>query len=154
VARVDSIIARLDSVSRRLNPADRTIYKRTFAKSGGDPLIGRSSSTDVRDTLLDPQPLYQRLGRNSVTRSTSSAQSVLAQDGSTFQVADEYMCIVSPTAMSRAELLDPTILLVFKSTDGSEEIFKVTDLEPVPMNGKDAMFTIYVRSMSRGLQNA
>lgn len=146
MGRADGVLTRINAALRKVSPLDRTVYKRTVTRTGGDVLIGRPAAITYSDTLLSPQPLYQRLGRN-VVGDRVPAQEVLANTKE--QIANDYELLISPTAMALADLQNPDVLLVFKDAAGNEESFRITDREPVSMNGVILMFLTYVRSTKR-----
>jgi len=51
--------------------------------------------------------------------------------------------------MTRVELSDPNMLIVFKN-GAAVEVFRITDVAPIPFQGKDPLFITYLRSTSRG----
>lgn len=147
MSRVDGLIRRFDKTLTRFNPIDVTIYKRVNESTGGDALLGRAGSTSFTDTLLDPQPIYQRLGRNIVGNSAPSQK--LLVDTSTSHIAADYQIIFSPTSITREELDNNNITYVMKDALGALTIYHLTDYEVVAMQGEPVMFVGYVRSAVR-----
>jgi hypothetical protein len=146
MGRADLILAKTKSALNKVGPSDRQVYKRVVTRTGGDSLIGRGGTITHVDTLLDPQPLYQRLGRNIVGDSAPSQE--LLNNGSN-RIADDYQVTFHPDAVSQADLNNKDLLFVFRDASNRDEIFRVTDFEPVAINGKAVMFVGYLRSTAR-----
>jgi hypothetical protein len=146
VSRATALISKLNAALNRVGPPERTVYKRVITRTGGDSLIGRPGSVSTADTILSPQPLYQRLGRFVVGDSAASQE--LLSNGKE-RVADDYQVIFSSTAVTQADLNNKDLQFVFKDAAGNSEVFRVTDFEPVGMNGVQLMFITYLRSTQR-----
>lgn len=147
MSRATGIIKKLDNALKRFNPVDVTIYKRLNVSTGGDTLIGRPGSTSYTDTLLTPQPMYQRLGRNMVGDSAPSQQ--IDVGNNTTRIGADYQIIFSPTSITTDELDNDSITYVFKDASGNEEIYHLTDYEPVALTGQAVIYVAYVRSSVR-----
>lgn len=144
-----AIISRLDKALNKTNATSRVVYKRIVTRSGGDDLIGRPATITNTDTILLPQPMCQRLGRNLVGGSAPE-QTSLSSGGGAIQIANDYAVIFSPSAMTRTALSDPNLLILLVDTVTSEtEVFRITDMEPTPYLGQDVMITAYMRSTKR-----
>jgi hypothetical protein len=139
MALADSLIKVADKLLTRFNVTDRKVYKRTFTRTGGDALIGRPGSVTSRDVALDPPPAVQLI--------TSSYLSMAVGANGLVQIGD-YLMTVSPNALSRADLQNPNIALVF-SPGPSEEELVITTFNPVMANGKDVVFEVVARSKKR-----
>jgi hypothetical protein len=139
MALADSLIKVADKLLTRFNVTDRKVYKRTFTRTGGDALIGRPGSVTSRDVALDPPPAVQLI--------TSSYLSMAVGANGLVQIGD-YLMTVSPNALSRADLQNPNIALVF-SPGPSEEELVITTFNPVMANGKDVVFEVVARSNKR-----
>lgn len=148
MASAKGIIAKLNTALNKVNVSDRVVYKRVVTRSGGDDLLGRPGSVDYTDTKLVPPPAYQRLGRN-IVGNNAPAVLTLGSSGSDMQVADDYAIVISPTSMSRAELSNPDVMIVFKDSAGKEEVFRISDFEPQAYQGIDIVTTAYLRSVKR-----
>jgi len=148
MSRAQGILNRVNGALRRTFPQDRTVYKRVVTRSGGDDLIGRGVAVSTVDTLLDPQPTYQRLGRNIVGDHVD-AESVLGAAGSKVEVADDYSCLFSSTALPLADLNNKNVTIVFKDSAGNEEIFRITDYTPVSFQGTALIYMAFLRSTKR-----
>lgn len=143
-----SITAKLDAALRKFAPPNRQAYKRLVTRVGGDPLIGLDVSTTVYDTLMDPQPYYTRTGREHLPGDHAQSEDFIASNGAQI-LADDYIFIVSPTAMALDELQNPSVLVVLKDAAGGEEILRLLDVEPGALAGQDAAYTCYMRSTKR-----
>lgn len=150
MGRADSIQRRLDNALNRTvgkGPlTNRTAYKRFVTRTGGDSLIGRPGSVTTTDTMLSPQPIYSRLSRYVVGKSSGAAEILGAQGA---EVAEDLAIILSPSAITLAELQNPDLLIVFKDSLNGETVFKVTDLEPTPFQGQDVTFLAYIKNVKR-----
>lgn len=144
MSRATSLIAKVNAVLRKTGPMLRLAYKRTYVTTGGDALIGQPGSVVPTDVLMDPQPFYSRLGREHLPGGHMQFDTTVDTAGRAV-LADEYVCIISPTAMSLAELQNNNITLVFKA-GADEEIFTITDFESPAMNGQDVVYVVYLRS--------
>lgn len=147
MSRAAQILAKMNTALRRVGPADRTIYKRVISRTGGDDLIGRKVSTGITytDTLLDPQPVYERLSRYVVGPRALGKEVAGAASA---DVENQYMVTFSASAISRNDLLNENMVFLFKDTSGNEEQYVVNDYEPVALNGVDLMFITYLISMA------
>jgi hypothetical protein len=147
MSRATGLITRLNATLKRVNPVDRKVYKRLTVKSGGDALTGQAVTTVVTDTLLVPQPVYQRLGRN-VVGDPAEAEQIMTTTGVN-RIGVEYQILFSPTSVSIAELDNDNITYVFKDASGNAEVYRLTDYEPVALTGQDVLYIAYVRSSVR-----
>lgn len=142
MARVDAIVAKVARVMARLNVCDRPAYKRTVTRTGGDPLTGRGVQVVSQDTLLNPQPV--------VSPTSAANQLQLSGDGLS-QVGAKYI-LVSASALSRAEVEDPTLSIVFKGTPGNagaEEVLYIVAFTASLMQGTDIVFELVLSSKKR-----
>lgn len=143
-----AILKKVNKAFGKVTPQDtRTVYKRFITRIQGDPLIGRPGIVNGEDTLLDPQPLYQRLGKYPVGP-VSKADLVLDSSGSAY-IGNDYMCVFSASAISYDELRNPDLLIVFKDSSGNEELYRVDDYDPAGFQGTDILFTTYIKSTKR-----
>ncbi len=148
MASAKGIIAKLDAALKRLNVTDRQVYKRTTARVGGDDLIGRAVTVTSTEVLLSPPPIYQRLGRNVVGNNVS-AEMFISTSGTKDQIGVDYSILFSPSSITRNELADPNLTIVFKDASGNEEVFRITDYELQPFQGVDVEILAYLRSTKR-----
>lgn len=140
MSRATSLIKRVGNVLSKFNVNDRTAYKRIIAQSGGDSLIGRGVLTDTQDILLDPPPAIRILGPDDTFILTSTG---VTPEGS-------LVCTVSPDAISRDELKDAGLTIVFKGTqqDNEEEYF-IAGFNFECFQGIDVIFNLLLRSKTR-----
>jgi hypothetical protein len=130
-----SLISKADSLLTRFNATDRAVYKRTITRTGGDPLIGKPASVTRTDVKLNPPP--------AVSRPNPNDPLIIA--GNTVVPATDYVLLVTPTALTRAELGNKDLMIVFK--DGStEEELAVVAYTPEPFQGMDVIISVLVRS--------
>jgi hypothetical protein len=147
MSRATGVIKKIDAALKRLDPNDKLLYKRLNVKTGGDALTGRGVVATFTDTLLDPQPMYQRLGRN-VVGDSAPAQQIMAATGVN-RIGAEYQIIFSSSCITVAELNNDNITFAFKDTSGNTEIYHLTDYEPVALTSLDLIFIGYIRSAVR-----
>jgi hypothetical protein len=140
--KASAIIQRVNKALSRVNVTNRIAYKRIILRSGGDPLIGRYSSVKTGEWKLDPQPLVM----------TPRADEPLAvnSDGQSVVLLGDLLLTVTPTALSREDLRDKNLVLVFKhpSTSEEEEYF-IVSYRPVVVYGEDVMYHVLARSKRR-----
>lgn len=150
MSRADAIRKRLDGALNRTvgqGPlGNRTAYKRFVTRTGGDSLIGRPGSVTNTDTMLKPQPTYSRLSRYVVGKTSGAAELIGGQGA---EVAEQLAILISPTAMTLAELQNPDLLIVFKDPSGNETVFKLDDLEPTSFQGQDVAYLAYIKNVKR-----
>ena len=60
-----------------------------------------------------------------------------------------YAIFFSAQSITRADLDNPDVVIVFKDASGNEEVFRITDFEPQPYQGVDISFMVYLRSTER-----
>ena len=133
------ITKRLDSVLTRFNLTDRPVYKRVITRTGGDPLLGKPASVSVVDTLFAPQPAVQAIFNKSIDVVVGTS---IAQVG-------DYLCTFSPTALSRADLANKDMTVVFKDASGTQDELFVEAFGPTVLNGVDVVFDVLIRSKKR-----
>lgn len=146
MSRATSIISRLSTVLRKVGPLERTSYKRVTTRTGGDTLIGRPGSVAVSDTIFDPQPQYSRQARN-VVGIGAVAEKLLASNQDL--VANDYMFIFSPDALSISDLENSAVTIVLKDAAGNSEQFEITDYESTALTGVTVLYTVYAKSRKR-----
>lgn len=148
MSRAQGILAKVDSVLRKFAPLERTAYKRTITRTGGNSLLGRPGAVAVSDVAFDPQPIVTMIGRESVSGGHTQVEHILKSTGSQ-STADEYRILFSANSYSRTELENKDILIVLKDASGNEEVLIILDVEPISMNGTDISYTVYARSTKR-----
>lgn len=147
MSKASSLIKKLDGVLNKYCPPFMTVYKRQITYGYGDQLIGRALPNTYQDTLLSPQPYYNRMGRERIPGGHAQAIDVVSSGKQT--LADDYMFIFSPTAITRDELQDPNISIFFKYPTGEEEPLRLTDMETPGISGTEVIFICYMRSIKR-----
>lgn len=151
MSRATSIINRLNQVLNRVaTPGQdtRKAYKRVFSRTGGDDLIGVVGTVSKTDTLLAPQPVFQRVTR-MMFGTQAKSQEVLDVAKSEKRTANEWEFIFSPTAVSISDLQNENLVFVLKDTNGDEEVLDVIDYEPIGAFGADLVYAAYLRSIQR-----
>lgn len=147
MSRADGIIKRVDAALNKVAPPVRSVYIRQVTRTGGDDLIGRGQTVSTTDTLMSPQPFYMRLGRQVVGDNVPAQE--LIGTNQLNSIADDYAIIFSPNSITATQLEDPDFCMVFKDTTGLEEVFRVTDFEPIGMSGQTVIYAAYIRSITR-----
>jgi hypothetical protein len=138
MALSDSIIKRMDAALRRVGPMRRDVYKRVITRTGGNDLIGRAASITTADTKLNPQPFYMDNGGSEMLVST----------GGDVQATD-YTFVMSPTAMTLAEVQNKNTFLLLKDSAGNIEMLRITSYEPTDFQGAVVEISITATSVSR-----
>lgn len=146
MSRATSLISRIGVILNKVNPTDRKIYKRVVKRTGGDQLLGVPANIENVDIQLDPPPIFSRVGRNIVGQAVNSE--AFDVDGA-IGIGNDYMLTVSPAAISWAEFGNKDLLIVFKDSDMNEEVFRITDFEPVAFQGIDVLIIAFIKSTSR-----
>lgn len=141
-----SLTKKVDSILKKYATPSSSVYKRVVTRTGGDSLIGRSTTVTTADTLMSPQPVYARGMRRQV--GGTDAEDITTSSNAV-TVAQSYEMLVSPNAMSLSELRNPDVLLVFKDTLGNLEVYRIEDYEPFGVNTQTVGWLVYATSMSR-----
>jgi hypothetical protein len=147
MGRAASILNKVNNTLKKFTPLERTVYKRTIVRTGGNELLGRQGSTTITDTILDPQPYYEPIGRRPV--SGGRARVEVLGTASQQMTADDYQFTCSPTALSMTELKSRDIQLVLKDSSGNSEVLQVMDFEPIALENTVVVITIYARTVNR-----
>ncbi len=134
----------LDNNLRKYMPEFDVVYKRTTTVTG-DELIGRTSKTYV-DVKLDPQPLYARPKRAEVG---GFHRYKMVFDDSVRQPAVELVLFISSTALSKEELENKRVSILFVDTTGIPEIFEIFDYDYVGVQGSIVAWRVGIRSVKR-----
>lgn len=146
MSRATQLIAKVDGILKRLNPSRRPVYKRLITRTGGDALIGRPGTVTYVDTLLVPQPLVEEITPSVIRRAHINNTVMVGTDA--LQLGD-YLCLFSPTSVTRTELLNPDLVFVFN--DGGitpvEERYVAT-IGGNALNGLDVVTEVILRSKS------
>lgn len=140
-----SLIRKVDAVLKKYGNPTMGIYKRTITRTGGDSLIGRPTAVTTSDTLFSPQPVFARGMRRQV--GGNDANDVTTSNG--VVITQSYEMLFSPNALTLADLENPNILLAFKDSLGSTELYRVEDYEPFGLNSAVVGWLVYATSMSR-----
>ena len=124
MSRTSSIIARLDNALNKVGPQDRTSYMRVITRTGGDDLIGRPGTVTFVDTVFNPQPQYNRPSARNLVGPTAKTEDVSDATGQ-HVIADRYVFLFSPTAITLAQLKNDDMLIVLKDAAGVVEKFDI-----------------------------
>jgi hypothetical protein len=147
MSRATAIKTKVDTVLRKYMPPDRTTYKRIVTRTGGNDLIGRPGSVTTSDTIFDPQPYYQQIGRRPVSGGRARVETM--STGSGQRTVDDYKFTFSASAISVADLQGANIQLVLKDSSGNSEVLNILDFDPIAMNNTVIAITVYARSTDR-----
>jgi len=142
--RAAGLIKRVNKILGNNQAFDRTVFLRHVTTTGGDPLLGRYGTVTNSDTLLNPQPFVQRLGRERIPGGHANAENYLV--GSSMKIGDDYSILVSSTMVTVDQLQNPQYQFVFKDGAGNEEVVTVHDFETVALDAADIAFQVYCRS--------
>jgi hypothetical protein len=146
MSRATAIIKRLDKTLTRFAPPDRTVYYRTVTRIGGDDLIGRPGTATTVDTLLMPQPYFNRPERHEV----SKFHSPMILQNNKVELRVDYIMLVSPTALSEVQLRATDAYIVFKNPTGVlVEQFVILDVGGMGLSNTDIFYEVALKSMSR-----
>lgn len=139
MGRAEGLLNRIDKLLNKSNVTDRVVYKRRITRTGGDPLTGRGfSSVTKTDTALNPVP--------AVVQASNFGTQVV--NGVVVQPLTDYVVYVSPNALSKSEITDKDVCLVFKSGSAEEEFF-IHSYDTSVIEGSRVLFTVLARSKSR-----
>lgn len=139
MANASGIINRIGRILNKVQATDRDVYKRLLVRSGGDSLTGRGVVADTQDILLKPIPEIHVLGPEDSFVLTTNG---VTPDGS-------FVCTVSSAAISRDELEDPDMSIVFKDSNNNEEEFYIASFNFDVFQGQMIDFQLLLRSKQR-----
>ncbi len=139
MSRADGILKRVDRVLDRLNVTDRVVYKRVTASTGGDPLLGRGTAS-FNDTVLSPQP---------AVRVATNQYPMIFDEGGAMASDVEYLLTVSANALTRLEVNDPNVSILFMDDEGNVEQLFIVGFSSSVMNGTDIAFSLVLASKAR-----
>lgn len=140
----DRLINKLDPLLKKYNVTERVVYKREYTVVGGDELIGRGGTRTYEDTALDPQPMVVPL---SINFGNKARNNVFVVNGEMAVVGD-LIVYLSSTSITRDELLNTNLTIVFK-LDTSEEEYHIVTYEPAVVIGKAVYYKSLLRSKGR-----
>jgi len=144
-----SLVKKLDAVLKKTAPFEYTVYKRVVTRTGGDSLTGRKGTVNYTDTVLSPQPFYQRMGREPSTGPKAFAEAILTSGGKNV-VADDYVFLFSPSAITKAELKNQDVVLILKDSSSVEQdTLRLLDWQTATLTGTDVLYVVYARSTKR-----
>ena len=144
MSKLTSLQTKVDKALTKLTPTPYTVYKRYTKRVGGDVFLGRSGAVQVADFILAPQPYVEAVPPS--LRINKHNPSYL-MDNSLIQAGD-YVVNISSTAMSRSELENPDILLVFFG-DGVEDERSVVTFSSDTIFGSEVLFIVLARVSKR-----
>lgn len=139
MSRATAIINKLNHALTSMNVTDRVVSKRVLIASGGDALLGRGVQVVTQDTMLNPQP--------AVVVAAKDYPLVVA--GQEMSPDAEYLMTVSVTAMSRAEVTNPNLIITFTNVDGTVEELFIVGFEAGYLQGTDIAFSLVLASKKR-----
>lgn len=144
-----ALIKKQDAILKKYGAPSGRVYKRLVTVTGGDSLIGRPGSVSHTDTELTPQPTYRRAGRSTITGDRISQKTI--QVNGRVLTADQAVFIVSPTAITVADLQNPNLQFVIK-TGNYTEVFQLDDYDAATFgpDGVIVQFIVFARSTSNG----
>lgn len=162
-----SLIKKVTAILNKVGPPDKLVYLRVTTRVNGDPLKGYPGTVTVTDTLLNPQPYYEPLGRERVPGGHTKAEDAVVRNNSV-NLLDDWVFYISPDALSLDQLSDPGFALVKKvpanpalfgaipfgsgtetGTASQEEVFRLMDIDPAMIYGADVLYSCYMRSTTR-----
>jgi hypothetical protein len=146
MSRASGLIKKADALLKRFAPPERTLYKRVVSMTGNE-LIGRTTAT-YADTLMKPQPYFHRIGRQHIPGGHAHAEDVVTASGRNL-LADDYEFLISPNALSLADIQNPAVEIVAKDASGNVEVFRILDPDPIQMSGTDILYIVFARSVKR-----
>jgi hypothetical protein len=141
------LIKKLDNTLKRFMPMERKVYKRVVTRTGGDDLIGRPGSVTSVDTLLDPQPYYEAMQRGGGSQDVARLDMAIANTKATS--LSDYEFLISPTAMTRAELNNRNVFLVLKDASGNAEVLEILPDKNYAFDNTVVAFQVQARTIKR-----
>ncbi len=136
---VNSIVGKINRVMAKLNITDRLVSKRITTLAAGDPLTGRGGSAAIQDTVLSPQPIVE----------VAAGNYPLMVAGTEMASEAEYLVLVSIAAMSRDEVVNPALSIIFTDSAGKVEELFVVGFAPTVLLGADISFHLVLSSKKR-----
>jgi hypothetical protein len=138
MSKAASLISKVDRLLTKYNLTSREVYKRTITRTGGDALIGKPAVVTKTDVKLSPPPSVEYV-------SMRDGQVVV---GSALAMLGDYVCLCSPTSLSKADLANPNVLLVLKLGSAEEECDIVGYNESV-LEGQPVVYEVLARSRNK-----
>ncbi len=132
------LLAKVGTTMNKLSASDRVVYKRTYARTGGDALLGTGRTLTSSDVVLSPKPAVF----------TVTQQDLLALSGATKVQLNDQMMIVSAAALSRTELENPELTIVMKRGSVVDE-YGIEAYTTAPFDGTAIAFSLLLRSKRR-----
>jgi hypothetical protein len=132
-----AIIAKVDKLLNSLGGYTGVVYKRYISRGNGDSITGKGVVVSSIDTRLAPQPLVLESYGDSVAYKTDA--------GSYFS---DVKCIVSPSAISKADASSATTTIVVK-TGLVEEEYSIVDVNSTVFGGVVVLLELRLRSRKR-----
>lgn len=133
------IINKVNAALTKCNVVDRVVSMRVTTITGGDPLLGLGTSSTNVTTVLNPPPMVQVAAKNYP----------LMVEGTAMSPDAEYLMKVSVTAMSRAQVLNPNVSIVFQNTNGTVEELFIIGYAATFFQGADICFDLILSSKKR-----
>jgi hypothetical protein len=138
MSKATSLISKVDRLLTRYNLTSREVYKRTITRTGGDALIGKPATISKVDVKLTPPPSVEFVSMRDGQMVVGNAMAMLG----------DYVCLCSPTAISKTDLSNPNVLLVMKAGSAEEECDIVGYNESV-LEGQAVVYEILARSRKK-----
>lgn len=127
---------KIRNIFNKVEASDNPCYLRRYSRHGGDKLTGRPGVITKVDKLVTPTPAVTTLRQ----------EDMLALSG-VFQVQmSDVMMIVSAEAITKTDLSDKDISVVFIGPELSEEEYTIAYYTPQVFDGEVIIYNVLLRS--------
>lgn len=139
MSKATALRDKIGKVLNKVGASERSCYMRTYTRLGGDPLLGRPGSVYTQDKAIVPTPAI----------TTLSQQDMLALAGIVQVQMSDLMMIVSSLAITREDLLNKDISIVFTDDSGTEEEYSIAYYVPAVFGGSVIVYNVLLKSKKR-----
>lgn len=139
MSKATALRDKIGKVLDRVGAADKTCFMRTYTRLGGDLLIGRPGTVYTQDRLITPTPAL----------TTLSQKDMLALSGVVQVQMSDLMMIVSTLAITKEDLANKDVSIVFTDNLGVEEEYSIAYWVPSVFGGTVIIYNVLLRSRKR-----
>ncbi len=139
MSKATALRDKIGKVLNKVGASDRTCYMRTYTRLGGDPLLGRPGSVYTQDKAIVPTPAIVAL----------SQQDMIALSGLVQVQMSDLMMIVSSLAITKEDLSNKDLSIVFADDSGAEEEYSIAYYVPAVFGGTAIVYNVLLKSKKR-----
>lgn len=143
------LLSKASATLRKFAPLNRQhAYLRVITRTGGDPLTHKAGTVSTEDTKFDPQPTFERTGRQHLPGGHFKWEIVQGSDDKG-KLADDFEFLFSADAITYDQIYDPNNQIVLKDASGNEDVMSISDAEEIGLSGTDICYVVYTHSVRR-----